>query len=103
MLEHARDVPRLLGRIRASVRRGGVVCFVIGADRTEITVDGSTRPALIESPLTPEGAEDAVRFAFEGWEEVERGRGAVSVWETRGDERYRLNCTAIRACLRRQA
>ncbi len=103
VLEHARDVPGLLGRIRRSIRPAGVVCLVIGADRTETTANGSTRQALIETALTSEGAADAIGRAFEGWAELERGGGAVSVWETRDRERYRLDCTSVRACLQRPA
>jgi tellurite methyltransferase len=88
-------IRRLLGRVRAVVRPGGVVAIGIVADRLEIDSSGKRRPALLESAISAAAATELLSSAFGAFDVVYRDAHPADVREDRGDERYTLTSTLL--------
>lgn len=71
------------------------------ADRREITMDGSRRPAMLESDLSAQKVWDALTRAFSGFTALHRDRRHAAVAETRDGEVYRLASTLVTFAARR--
>ena len=66
-IEHLRDlnaVHRLLDRVKAATRPGGVVAIGIVADRVEVDDHGRRRPALLESAMSTGEATELLSGVF---------------------------------------
>jgi tellurite methyltransferase len=90
----------LLGWQRVT-RIGGVHCLVIGVDRHEVDLNGRTRPARVEFPLTQVEAEALLREGYSGWEWLEYVTDTFTVTEERGGTPYRLRSGCLRLLARR--
>jgi tellurite methyltransferase len=97
-IEHLRDlkaVRRLLDRIRAATKPGGVVATGIVADRAEIHNHGRRRPALLESAMSAAEATGLLAGAFSDFHVTYQRLVPAQVREDRGEDTYTLTSTLI--------
>ena len=97
-IEHLRDltaVRRLLGRVRAATRPGGVVAIGIVADRVEVDDHGHRRPALLESAMSAADATGLLSDVFSDFGVTYQRSGPAQVREQRGEDTYTLTSTLI--------
>jgi tellurite methyltransferase len=97
-IEHLRDlqaVRRLLDRVRAATKPGGVVAIGIVADRAEIDSHGRRRPALLESAMSAAEATGLLAGAFSDFHVTCQRLGPAQVREDRGEDTYTLTSTLI--------
>ncbi|HEX7162326.1 MAG TPA: class I SAM-dependent methyltransferase [Trebonia sp.] len=97
-IEHLRDlkaVRRLLDRVRAATKPGGVVAIGIGADRLEVDNHGCRRPALLESAMSAAEANALLSGVFSDFDVTYQRLGPAQVREERGEDTYTLTSTLI--------
>lgn len=97
-IEHLPDleaVRRLLDRVRAAIRPGGVVGIGIIADRFEVDDRGRRRPALLESAMSAADATGLLAGAFSDFDVIYQRSTPAQVREERGEETYTLASTLI--------
>jgi tellurite methyltransferase len=97
-VEHLRDlkaVRRLLDRVRAATRPGGVVAIGIVADRVEVDDHGRRRPALLESAMSAADATGLLASAFRDFDVTYQRLGPARVREERGEDTYTLTSTLV--------
>jgi tellurite methyltransferase len=88
-------IHRLLERVRAAVRPGGVVAIGIVADRLEIDSNGDRRPALLESAISAAAATELLSSTFGAYDVVYREAHPADVREERDGEPYTLKSTLL--------
>jgi tellurite methyltransferase len=103
VLEHlpAAALPSVLARLARATAPSGINCLIIGADRHEITADGSRRPAPIELQIDADTVHALLASSFEGWEVLDTSSSVVRVSEERDGESYVLASRTIRWLVRR--
>ena len=97
-IEHLRDLiaaRRLLDRMRAATKPGGVVAIGIVADRAEVDDRGRRRPALIESAMSAPEAARLISSAFSDFEVTYQRFSPAQVREERGEDTYTLTSTLV--------
>lgn len=97
-IEHLRDVKavrRLLDRVKAATRPGGVVAIGIVADRVEVDDHGRRRPALLESAMSTAEATGLLAAAFRDFDVTYQRLGPAQVREERGEDAYTLTATLV--------
>lgn len=97
-IEHLRDlkaVRRLLDRVRAATKPGGVVAIGIVADRVEVGDHGRRRPALLESAMSAAEATGLLSGVFSDFDVTYQRLGPAQVREERGEDTYTLTSTLV--------
>lgn len=97
-VEHLADsgeIGRLFEKIAVALRPGGIAAFGIVADRYEVDAAGERRPALLESGISVQGAEDLLTEAFAGFEVIQQRTQPAFIDEERGQEEYTLSSTLL--------
>jgi tellurite methyltransferase len=98
VIEHLRDlsaVRRLLDRVRAAVKPGGVVAIGVVADRVEIDDHGRRRAALLESAMSAAEATGLLTGAFSDFDVACQRLDPAQVREERGEDTYTLTSTLV--------
>lgn len=97
-IEHVSSVEamrRLLTRMASMTHPGGVHVIGVVCDRTEVAPNGTSRPAIVEFPLTSEAALAVVDRTYSGWDVRRRTTRPSRVAETRDGERYEMISTLV--------
>ncbi len=97
-IEHLRDlkaVRRLLDRVRAATKPGGVVAIGIVADRVEVGDHGRRRPALLESAMSAAEATGLLSGVFSDFDVTYQRLRPAQVREERREDTYTLTSTLV--------